>query len=110
MLALSVNDRFWDVATIDEIDAMQRQKTTACPSNERPLRHQSMAALLSGAESQRSSALASRPRRHRFTTQWLRDDRDQTASYTTCGDMNIVFRRLMLSSGGAITFNAMNRV
>ena len=34
------------------------------------------------------AALASRPRRHRFATQRLSDARAQTASYTTCGDMN----------------------
>ena len=34
------------------------------------------------------AALASRPRRHRFATQRLRDARAQTASYTTCRDMN----------------------
>jgi hypothetical protein len=34
------------------------------------------------------AALASRPRRHRFATKRLRNARAQTASYTTCGDMN----------------------
>ena len=35
------------------------------------------------------AALASRTRSHRFATQRLRDARAQTASYTTCGDMNV---------------------
>ena len=36
------------------------------------------------------AALASRTRSHRFATQRLRDARAQTASYTTCGDMNLL--------------------
>ena len=48
-------------------DAMRRKQTTTCPSSERPLRHYSMAALPSAAESRRSSALGHK-RSHSRTT------------------------------------------
>jgi hypothetical protein len=57
MLALSVNDRFWDVANIDEIDAMQRKRSSAGQQDHLDGRRDGMAAVPSEAESRRSSAL-----------------------------------------------------
>jgi hypothetical protein len=42
------------------------------------------------------AALASRPRRHRFAPQRLRDARAQTASYATWRDMNASFEPCLL--------------